>query len=612
MKEPLDRGFFHFGPRVPQLPRRMNTLSPGPQRRAETAGFVLLAALFALPFCSVARVTPNPAFWGEWLAVLLFALWWLTLALARPADQAPQRTLSVVTVTFVSLALLTLVQAGLLRTRFVSEALLASTLLLLAALASHNAQRLHADGHGARLAQAVAFGLVVALWLNALGVALGFAGYGIVFGHLVPVVKDLRSVGFIGQANQLAVLSVMAIAAVVSLRLRGKLPRWFAWLTFVVAAMVCATTGSRTGPVVFAAMVVLYAWRALPRHSAGALPARWRALTAAAVLFTGIQLAWTWIVQLQHSGVISALRGGDAGRTEMLADAWQLWLAHPLLGVGYGNYAPARLFELDGPMPAAHADHAHNLAAQVLAEWGLAGALPVAAALAVLTWALLRRRATPSSTVEQAFFAMGVTALLIHSLVEYPLWLANFLLPFAVLAGALEQSVLPLPGRTVVRLRWVPVVGALTLMAGCAFAAWDYLRSQNMALRMKSQIGAGQYVVANVSFAEATRVAVGTLFPVHAEIMQVRTLPLDGDFAEYRLALARQALIAVPSGETVARYAAHAALANHFDEGLALMASMRRRNRLVHDKALEFLSVLSGADPRIAEMHDRALAGALR
>lgn len=590
----------------------MNALSSTPRRGFESTSYALLAALFVLPFCNIARVAPNPAFWGEWVAVTLFALWWLALALARQPDQKPQRTLSTVTAALAGLAVLTLLQTGQHHVRFASEALVAAIMLLLAALASHQAQRLHVEGHDIRLALAAAFGLVAALWLNALGVVLGFAGYGVVFGHLVPVVQDLRSVGFIGQANQLAVLSVLAMAAVLLLRLSGKSPPWFAWSTFVVAALVCATTGSRTGPVAFAALAALYAWHALSRKSAGAMPARWATPLAAGAIFAFIQLGWSWALRLQHSNVISALRGGDAGRAEMLADAWQIWLSHPLLGVGYGNYAAARLFELDGPMPAAHADHAHNLAAQILAEWGLVGALPVALALAVLLWSLMRRRESATAGPAQNFFAMCVAALLIYSLVEFPLWLANFLLPFSVLAGALSQPVLQMPGRTVVQLRWVPVVGSLALAAGCAFAAWDYLRSQDMALRMKAQIGAGQYVVANVSFAEAARVANGTLFPVHAEIMQVRTLPLDGDFAEYRLSLARQALIAVPNGETVARYAAHFALAGRADEGLALVARMRRRNPGVHEQALKFLEVLSGADPRIASLYESALVGAMR
>ncbi len=261
-------------------------------------------------------------------------------------------------------------------------------------------------------------------------------------------------------------------------------------------------------------------------------------------------------------------------------------------------------------MYAPHADHAHNLAAQVLAEWGLLGALPVAATFLAILPAILRRKGTTS--VEQRFFAVLVTGLLVYSLVEFPLWLPNFLLPFAWMAGALAQARWRIPGKSLAPARWLAPLGALALIGGCAFGAWDYLRSQDMAMRMRAQIGAGKYVVSNVSFAEATRVAVGTLFPVHAEIMHARTLPLDGDLPEYRLDVARRALVAIPSPETVARYAAHAALAQRSDDGLALIASIRRRNKLVYDQTIDLLNILASADPRIAELRDRATAAQMR
>ncbi|CAD5373202.1 membrane hypothetical protein [Rubrivivax sp. A210] len=595
----------------------MNLVSTSPGRSAASA---LLLSLFALPFCSVARVPPNPAFWGEWAAVLLFALAWLAQLIGARSEAAPRQPLTLVTAAFVALALLTLGQTALKHTRFAPESLLAALMLLLAALASHLGQRLHQGGHGAWLARAAAWGLVAALWINAVGVAMGYAGWGVVLGEVVGVVWEKRAVGFIGQANQLGVLAVLALAALAYLRQSRALPLWFALPSFLVASLVCAATGSRTPLVVFIALAALAAWQATTRSDAAAAPRRWAWGLGAVAVFAAIQLGWAWAwlavepapgaAQAASGGAVTALRGGGAGRIEMLADAWQLWTAHPLAGVGYGNYAAARLFELDGPMPAAHADHAHNLFAQVLAEWGLLGAVPVLAALAVVLASALRRRHGGGPGAEQRFFAMVVLALLIYSQVEFPLWLANFLLPFALLAGALAQSTWATPGRQVSQTRLLPAAGACLALAGCIYGAWDYLRSQDMAMRMKAQIGAGRYVVANVSYPEAARVAVGTLFPVQAEIMQVRTLPLDGDFAEYRLGLARRALISVPSGETVARFATHAALAGRFDEGLALMAAMRRRNPLVHDKALEFLGVLADADPRVAEMNARARAEA--
>lgn len=592
----------------------MKATIPGASSESiKTSLFAVSAALFVLPFCSTARVTPNPAFWGEWIAVLVFALLWLLVGLRGTGSPAPPRKLSIVTLMFLGLAVLTLAQTGMGRVRFVSEGLLAGVVLLITAQASHMARRL-ADVCGeAWLARAAATGFVLALWLNAVSVVLGFAGYSVIFWEVVPAPPQWRGVGLIGQANQLGVLAVIAMTAVVYLRFKELVPRWFCAMTIGLAALVSATTGSRTAIVVYMVLAALYAWHATVAPAPGRLPRRGLMLATATLFFAAVHLSWAALVPQLGSETgagVSALRSGDAGRTALLADAWQLWLAHPWLGVGYGNYGAARLFELGGPMPAAHADHAHNFIAQVAAEWGLLGLVLVLPPLAVLVRSVLARRRPGDVSLEQIFFGMGVTAVLLHSLVEHPLWFSHYLLPFSVLSAVLAQPAWRLPGRTLPALRWAPVIGASLVVAGCAYAAWDYERSQNMALRMKSQIGAGQYVVANVSFKEATRVAISTFFPVYAEIMQARTLPLDSDFAEYRLKLSRQALVAVTSGETVARYVIHLTLAGHPDDSLAFLTTMARRNRRVHDEAMRFLDVLSGADPRIAEVYERAKANA--
>ncbi len=274
---------------------------------------LLWAALFSLPFCSVARVAPNPAFWGEWAAILIFGLWWLAKSM-RPGPDAPaQQSLTATTLMFIALALLTLVQTGLHHTRFASESLLAASVLLLAALVSHQAQDLAALGRERPLAQAAAFGLIVALWVNAIGVALGFAGLGVVFGHVVPVIESKRSVGFIGQANQLGMLAVMAIAAIVALRLRDRLPRWLAWLTFLVASLVCATSGSRVALVVFAAMAALYAWYSTAPDVVDSVPRRWSQLAAATLIFAAVQLAWAMVLPMLKDGGIEASAPSRAG-----------------------------------------------------------------------------------------------------------------------------------------------------------------------------------------------------------------------------------------------------------------------------------------------------------
>ncbi|MCX7671124.1 MAG: O-antigen ligase family protein, partial [Anaerolineae bacterium] len=52
---------------------------------------------------------------------------------------------------------------------------------------------------------------------------------------------------------------------------------------------------------------------------------------------------------------------------------WQIFLAHPWLGAGWHQFSAAR-WQLPSPVPIQlHADHAHNVVINLLAETGLLG-----------------------------------------------------------------------------------------------------------------------------------------------------------------------------------------------------------------------------------------------
>jgi hypothetical protein len=111
----------------------------------------------------------------------------------------------------------------------------------------------------------------------------------------------------------------------------------------------------------------------------------------------------------------------------------------PLRGVGVGEFNFAWTLTPFGDRPEALFDHSHNLALQIFVELGV----PLGAVvLALLLWPLARvmwhawgsRQGADASARAAAFMLLLVGA---HSLVEYPLWYAYFLLPTAWILGYL-------------------------------------------------------------------------------------------------------------------------------------------------------------------------------
>jgi O-antigen ligase len=112
-----------------------------------------------------------------------------------------------------------------------------------------------------------------------------------------------------------------------------------------------------------------------------------------------------------------------------------MWFRAPLLGVGFGQYAGVFLdqaAELSRYHIPNYDRNSHNALMQLLAETGLVGAGLVCAGLA--GWLLgLRRRI--SATAESWWMLCLLSVLFLHSMIEYPLWHANFLGVAAVLLG---------------------------------------------------------------------------------------------------------------------------------------------------------------------------------
>jgi hypothetical protein len=142
---------------------------------------------------------------------------------------------------------------------------------------------------------------------------------------------------------------------------------------------------------------------------------------------------------LDFTSAAQRLGSGWDERLKMLQIGWSLFFESPWYGIGWGRLPSYEFLRADA-LPTMPANHLHNIVVQLLAETGVFCTIAVMS-VAVL-W-LLRLLKFPSS-MEKQFVLGAVLVLGLHSMTEYPLWYAYFLLPLGVLAGMFEASAVQL------------------------------------------------------------------------------------------------------------------------------------------------------------------------
>jgi hypothetical protein len=294
-----------------------------------------------------------------------------------------------------------------------------------------------------------------------------------------------RAVGNLRQPNHLSSLLLWALIAWVPLAqggvVRGRRFARAAWLV-VAALLVWAVvlTASRTGIV---GVVLLALWGLVDRRLARWLRVALMCAPLAYLVFALGMSAWAHL-----SGHVF---GGEErlAESDVSASRWGIWAntldmirAQPWFGVGFGEFNFAWTLTPFPGRPVAFFDHTHDLPLQLLVELGVPlGSL----VLLLLLWALVQAGARAwqvegeAGTGARAAFVM-VLMIGVHSLFEYPLWYAYFLLPTAWAWGLALRR----PAHTTSSLPriaepprgdngWMRAAGVL-MVAGALFALYDY------------------------------------------------------------------------------------------------------------------------------------------
>ncbi|MDT9001001.1 Wzy polymerase domain-containing protein [Paucibacter sp. APW11] len=288
-----------------------------------------------------------------------------------------------------------------------------------------------------------------------------------------------RAIGNMRQPNHLASLLMWSCIATVYLAESGLLGRRG---RLAMAALPSALLGlvfgvvlsaSRTGML---AVLLLALWALLDRSLSAR--SRWSLLATPLML----ALSWAFLSWWAHShaqvfGAESRLAegAGSPSRLAILSNALDLLQRYPWSGVGVGEFNLAWTMTPFPDRPVAFFDHTHDLPMQLLVELGLPLGLLVLALLGTALWKAWRYAYAASGSEARIARSALMMVLMIglHSLLEYPLWYAYFLLPTAFALGICSPRETLRLAADVRPARWPRVAGAMLLL-GSAYAAWDY------------------------------------------------------------------------------------------------------------------------------------------
>ena len=335
--------------------------------------------------------------------------------------------------------------------------------------------------------------LLAALVSSALGL-LQYYGYSAALAPWVNLTGLGEAFGNLRQRNQFATLTSMGLAALLWWQVQATPDpgqaqdhRWrpLGWCTMAaLLALGNASSSSRTGMVQLGLLALLVGvwWKSAQGHDkwAAARGTGWLMLLALLVYGLALVALPKLLGGIPVSNdMLTRLTQGDSacgGRVALWSNVLHLIAQKPWFGWGWGELGYAHYVTLyPGVRFCDLLDNAHNLPLHVAVELGIPAALLLCAAL---LWLVLRgkpwRQTDPAKRVAWAVLAL----ILLHSLLEYPLWYGPFLMAALLCLGQLawpEQSG-SAPGLQSRTSTLLASCVACLMLGFAGYTAWDYHR----------------------------------------------------------------------------------------------------------------------------------------
>ena len=325
--------------------------------------------------------------------------------------------------------------------------------------------------------------VVAGAWLAAglLSSVTGLCQYFEVEHHFAPWMSEAgpgEAYGNLRQRNQFASLTNIATAALLYLTTRLRAMTVWQRLGVLVAAAVLATgtaaAASRTGLLGLLLILGLgWVWGSWRQD----LARRVIIVALGSYVLAGWMLAPLAGYETGSSGIYARFvnTGPEcAGRLSLWSNMLYLISQRPWSGWGWGELDFAHFItDYPGTRNCELLDNAHNLPLHLAVELGIPAAALISAAGA---WLIVRARPWREENSGRRMAWAVLALILLHSMLEYPLWYGPFQLTMVLALGMLlARPAKPQPVTLYRQASWQGGLAVL-MLAAAAYAAWDYHR----------------------------------------------------------------------------------------------------------------------------------------
>jgi O-antigen ligase len=436
-------------------------------------------------------------------------------------------------------------------------------------------------------AELVAATWVLAACLSAVIALLQYFGVAPAFSPWISQTQVGEAFANLRQRNQFATLTSIGLVALLTwvalLEKAGSLKQaqsapWWASALAVLLALGNAASGSRTGLLQWVLIAVLSAWWFWP------LRRRLLVMALQALLAYGLAVfTLPWLLELATGAHSGGLLGrlttsvGCSSRKVLWSNVLTLIGQKPWLGWGWGELDYAHFITLyPGARFCEILDNAHNLPLHLAVELGIPAALALCGAAAWIIW-----RAKPwhdTDPVRQMAWSV-LAVILLHSLLEYPLWYGPFQMAAGLCVGLLwggrREGGVSSRGADPAQLRRVqPAIGGLRVLA--AMAMGGVLAVAATSYRQVSQIYL-QPAERSAAYRDDTlnKVRGNWLFHSQARFAELSMTGLTRENAADVHAMARELLHYSPEPRVIEKLIESAVMLGREDEALAYLIRYR-------------------------------------
>ena len=277
-------------------------------------------------------------------------------------------------------------------------------------------------------------------------------------------------------------------------------------------------------------------------------------------------------LDLASHGVFARLGQDDAcgSRLMLWSNVLHLIVQKPWLGWGWGELDYAHFITLyNEPRFCDILDNAHNLPLHLAVELGVPVAVLVCSGFA---WWVVRQKpwAERDATRQMAWAVMAV--ILLHSMLEYPLWYGPFQMAFGLCILMLWRQKQGVKAKispkttsywSIAHILRTQV--ALVSIALIGYAAWDYHRISQIYLEPESRSAAYRTDT-------LTKIRSSWLFADQVHFAELLTTPLTSANAKWTMQTAKQLLHYSPEPRVVEKLIESAVMLGRDDEALAYLA----------------------------------------